>query len=346
MEASGADGGSVPPLLHRVWFNFAEWGEEQDVPSKYDRYRASWLTHNPGCREIVWNESSASALLSRHYPSWHTTFLAWKQPIQRADFFRWVALYHYGGLYADMDTLCLAPSHTLLPMQRPPHLSSTSRQQSLRATKVGLDNNLVSPDRDEIWSEEESARAQSKAGISGERVKDGGKVTSGADVDGRCLVLTRGPAANAVVAASVRHAAVGRLLDAMVPKKRGLLRSMWPSDSIGEVFHTTGPSKVLKQFATETAGTVRYEPLLLWHAPGKLGQTHPSGCMVVHDGDGSWGYVGRIVHEVAAALLYLIVLLLVLAALFARFLLQRHRLRPSRLDPSQNPIAPPLISNA
>jgi hypothetical protein len=35
-----------------------------------------------------------------------------------------------------------------------------------------------------------------------------------------------------------------------------------------------------------------------------------------------------------------------LAALFARFLLQRHRLRPSRLDPSQNPIAPPLISNA
>jgi hypothetical protein len=44
--------------------------------------------------------------MKTYYPKWLDTFLSFPEPIQRADFFRWVALYHCGGCYVDMDCTC------------------------------------------------------------------------------------------------------------------------------------------------------------------------------------------------------------------------------------------------
>ena len=38
-----------------------------------------------------------------HYPSYYSTYLNLPVKIQKIDFFRYVAIYHYGGFYLDLD---------------------------------------------------------------------------------------------------------------------------------------------------------------------------------------------------------------------------------------------------
>lgn len=100
----------VPRVFHQIWFNFTpgEWGILRSPPAKYDPFMASWRKVNPKWRAVMWNEHSAEQLMQRCYPSWLAKFRGLPEPIQRADLFRWVALYHFGGCYADLDTRCLA----------------------------------------------------------------------------------------------------------------------------------------------------------------------------------------------------------------------------------------------
>jgi hypothetical protein len=93
-------------IIHQIWFNFTDWGEVQPVPDRYTPYRASWQQHNPDWAIWTWTEKTALVLLKTHYPEWLSTWLSFSEPIQRADFFRWVALYHCGGCYVDMDCKC------------------------------------------------------------------------------------------------------------------------------------------------------------------------------------------------------------------------------------------------
>lgn len=96
-------------ILHQIWYNFSNWGEAQSVPTKYDYYRQSWINLNPTLEVRTWDERSSESLLIEHYPTWLEKWRSFEAPIQRADFFRLVALYHFGGIYADMDTLALNP---------------------------------------------------------------------------------------------------------------------------------------------------------------------------------------------------------------------------------------------
>jgi mannosyltransferase OCH1-like enzyme len=105
----------LPRVLHQIWYNFGAWGEEQSVPSRYDAQRQSWITHNPEWSIMTWNESLSRDFLKHYYPDWFSKFMAYEQPIQRADFFRWAVLYHYGGVYADMDCRCQKPIESILP---------------------------------------------------------------------------------------------------------------------------------------------------------------------------------------------------------------------------------------
>jgi mannosyltransferase OCH1-like enzyme len=98
----------VPALIHQIWYNFESYGAERPIPSRYGGLRDSWMWRNPEYRVVVWTESSSERLLSRFYPEWLHKFRCYTAPIERVDFFRWVALYHFGGCYADMDCECRA----------------------------------------------------------------------------------------------------------------------------------------------------------------------------------------------------------------------------------------------
>jgi hypothetical protein len=52
--------------------------------------------------------------LKNEYPDYYDTFLRLPLNIQKVDFFRYIAIYHFGGFYFDLDIMGLEPLDDLL----------------------------------------------------------------------------------------------------------------------------------------------------------------------------------------------------------------------------------------
>lgn len=63
---------------------------------------------------ILWTDASSREFIATHYSWFLPTFDAYTYPIQRADAIRYFVLYHFGGVYLDLDVGCLRSLDPLL----------------------------------------------------------------------------------------------------------------------------------------------------------------------------------------------------------------------------------------
>jgi hypothetical protein len=63
------------------------------------------LDTNPS-EYMLWTDASSRDFIAEHYPWFLQTFDNYRYPIQRADAIRYFVLYHYGGIYMDLDIGC------------------------------------------------------------------------------------------------------------------------------------------------------------------------------------------------------------------------------------------------
>lgn len=63
---------------------------------------------------MLWTDASAREFIAQHYSWFLDTFDGYTYPIQRADVIRYFVLYHYGGVYMDLDMGCIRPMDPLL----------------------------------------------------------------------------------------------------------------------------------------------------------------------------------------------------------------------------------------
>ncbi|KAJ6126325.1 hypothetical protein N7523_001937 [Penicillium sp. IBT 18751x] len=89
----------IPRILHQT-------AATNIVPDK-------WVESQASCKEAygdfeykLWTDESTRTFLSVHYPWFVDIWDNYAFPIQRADSLRYFVLYHYGGIYLDMDTWC------------------------------------------------------------------------------------------------------------------------------------------------------------------------------------------------------------------------------------------------
>lgn len=76
---------------------------------------SSWLAARNSCIELhsnfeqhfYWTDNNGRELLEKHYPWFLKTWNSYKTPIQKADALRYFVLHHYGGIFLDMDLVCL-----------------------------------------------------------------------------------------------------------------------------------------------------------------------------------------------------------------------------------------------
>ena len=52
---------------------------------------------------LFFTDDSIKTFIQEHFPEYHQTFVNLKYKIQQIDFFRYLAIYHHGGLYLDLD---------------------------------------------------------------------------------------------------------------------------------------------------------------------------------------------------------------------------------------------------
>lgn len=69
---------------------------------------------NPDYEYLFFDDERVEEFIVREFPQYRAVFESFEVPIQRYDFFRYLAVYHYGGFYLDLDVLLGSGLSTLL----------------------------------------------------------------------------------------------------------------------------------------------------------------------------------------------------------------------------------------
>lgn len=97
-------------LIHQVWFGtIPNRSEAKKTYKKWKIYRDSWLIKNPTWFRMEWSKELCIELVKTFFPEHNEMFRNYKYEIQRCDAVRYLILYRYGGVYADMDMFCCRP---------------------------------------------------------------------------------------------------------------------------------------------------------------------------------------------------------------------------------------------
>ncbi|KAJ6045006.1 uncharacterized protein N7446_003207 [Penicillium canescens] len=91
--------GQIPRILHQT-------AATETIPNKWIESQQSCIEAYSDFEYKLWTDESARDFLSIEYPWFMDTWDAYAFPIQRADALRYFVLYHFGGVYLDMDTWC------------------------------------------------------------------------------------------------------------------------------------------------------------------------------------------------------------------------------------------------
>ena len=71
---------------------------------------------NPDYEYLFFDDTQVQLFIDQEFPTYRTVFDSFKFPIQRFDFFRYLAVYRYGGFYFDLDFLLASGLSSLLEL--------------------------------------------------------------------------------------------------------------------------------------------------------------------------------------------------------------------------------------
>jgi len=97
----------IPKIIIQTW-------KTTNVPTRYKPLVDSIKSKNSGYKYMFFTDADIETFLKTNYAEYYKTYLKLPITIQRIDFFRYIAIYHYGGFYMDLDMDCLKPFDDLL----------------------------------------------------------------------------------------------------------------------------------------------------------------------------------------------------------------------------------------
>jgi len=115
---------NVPTIIHQTW------RDSDTIPMNWQQASNSCRSFHPNYEYRLWTDKDARRLIEKEFPCLLSTFDLYPYDIQRADVIRLIVLYVYGGIYLDLDIICLKSLDQLrrykfvLPRTRPVGLSN------------------------------------------------------------------------------------------------------------------------------------------------------------------------------------------------------------------------------
>jgi len=98
---------TIPKIIIQTWKN-------DIIPDRYKELILSIVNNNPTYEYLFFTDNDIENFLKEYYPDYYETFLKLPVTIQKIDFFRYIAVYHYGGFYFDLDIECFKSLDPLL----------------------------------------------------------------------------------------------------------------------------------------------------------------------------------------------------------------------------------------
>lgn len=97
----------IPKIIHQTW-------KTNNIPDEWVYHVNSWKWNHPTWEYKLWTDKTALEFVAENYPQYLAKYCGFPYNIQRADFIRYLVVYHFGGIYADIDYECLRPFDDLV----------------------------------------------------------------------------------------------------------------------------------------------------------------------------------------------------------------------------------------
>jgi inositol phosphorylceramide mannosyltransferase catalytic subunit len=78
-------------------------GEDSRLPLLYEAARVNTMALNPDFEHLLFDGEKIDCFVKTQFPEYQEVFASFPFPIQRFDFFRYLAIYRLGGFYMDLD---------------------------------------------------------------------------------------------------------------------------------------------------------------------------------------------------------------------------------------------------
>ena len=91
----------IPKIIHQIWIG------NQKIPRKLQKYQKTWLKHHPDWEYKLWDNDRVRQY---NFVNDNLKFLFFNKSLtlgERVDILRYDILYKHGGMYVDMDCICL-----------------------------------------------------------------------------------------------------------------------------------------------------------------------------------------------------------------------------------------------
>ena len=92
---------SIPKNIIQVWVQ--KDGGPLKIPEEEVRFMNKMRKMNPSFQHMFFDGNDVAKFFETNYPEYYITYKRLPLFIQKIDFFRYLAIYHYGGFYFDMD---------------------------------------------------------------------------------------------------------------------------------------------------------------------------------------------------------------------------------------------------
>lgn len=101
------NGKPFPKRIFQTW-------KDKTPPKKMAYWAETWRSNNPDYEYVLWDDADNRRFVAEKFPWFLPTYESYDKEIKRADAIRYMFLYTYGGIYADLDFECLKPFDSLL----------------------------------------------------------------------------------------------------------------------------------------------------------------------------------------------------------------------------------------
>jgi hypothetical protein len=95
---------SYPALLHQVWI-----GKKRFPPYKAVDALYSFDRINPDLKKMLWKDEDIHRLLEEYFPELRDIYRDYQYTMQRVNLTKYMTMYAFGGVYADLDVVAYQP---------------------------------------------------------------------------------------------------------------------------------------------------------------------------------------------------------------------------------------------
>ncbi|XP_045201908.2 uncharacterized protein LOC123555316 [Mercenaria mercenaria] len=96
----------IPHIIHQTYSN-------ERIPADLGKHVKTLVKNNPKWKFYFWTDEASRKFVAERFPTLLQMWDDYKSPINRADAIRYLVLYEFGGLYADLDVECKRPLDNL-----------------------------------------------------------------------------------------------------------------------------------------------------------------------------------------------------------------------------------------